>query len=414
MRSTLLLALAAVVAMPLSAARLTYVSNGAPVSLAWPASAFPIPYAVDARIASAVPAGLVDRAFTEWTNVPETHIAFRPLGARNGLQPGKDGVNSVTMVDGLFARSGFIASTVWWDNAGVTTEADIQIDPTKVGANTNVQLLVEHEVGHFLGLDHSAVMSSVMYPFVGKGGPQTLDSDDRVSISSVYPVAPLSGATLQGRVTGNDGGVFAAQVVAMNSLGQPVAAALTNAQGDYTLEGIPAGDYRIYAEPLDGPVNVQNLTGIYRTASVVSFPTVFQSSGTLHAEDGRVYGNLDVNVSGAPVQLNPMWIGISPAGSLDMTLSCEVATVHAGDDVTIAVGGDGFTSGMTTFEVLNPKVRRTSDYRYAGNYVAATFLVPPDVTPGSAVILVHSGNVTAALTGALRVEALGKMRVARK
>jgi hypothetical protein len=97
-----------------------------------------------------------------------------------------------------------------------------------------------------------------------------------------------------------------------------------------------------------------------------------------------------------------------------MTLSCQVVTVHLGDDVTIAVGGDGFTSGMTTFEVLNPKVRRTSDFRYAGNYAAATFSIPPDATPGSAVILVHNGNTTAALTGALRIEGAPRIRVARK
>src|SRR5260370_40945652 len=156
--------------MPLSAARLTYQSNGAPVSLAWPASAFPIPYAVDTRVAASIPEGVVDRAFSEWMTVADTKISFQTLGVRSGLRAGKDGVNSVTMVDGLFASTGFIASTVWWDNAGVTTEADIQIDPSKIGADTNLQLLVEHEVGHLLGLDHSAVMSSVMYPFVGKGG----------------------------------------------------------------------------------------------------------------------------------------------------------------------------------------------------------------------------------------------------
>ena len=414
MRRTFLLLLIAAVATPLTAARLTYQSNGAPVSLAWPAKAFPIPYTVDSRVVGAIPADVVDRAFHEWTTVPDTHIAFQPLGIRSGMQPGKDGVNSVTMVDGLFARSGFIASTVWWDVNGVTTEADIQIDPSKIGTDTNVQLLVEHEVGHFLGLDHSAVMSSVMYPYVGNGGPLTLDSDDRISISSVYPTAPLDGATIQGRVIGDSGGVFAAQVVAMNALGQPVAAALTDQEGDYHIEGLPPGDYRVYAEPLDGPVKTDNLSGMYRSASVVSFPTEFLSGGAMHVDNGKVYGNLDINVAGAPVQLNPMWIGVSPAGSLDMTLSCEVVTARAGDDVTVAVGGDGFTSGMTTFEILNPKVRRTSDFRYAGNYAAATFHVPPDTTPGSAVILVHSGNTTAALTGALRIEAAPRMRVARK
>ena len=415
MRRTLILALMAAAAMPLAAApRLTYESNGVPISVAWPASAFPVPYAVDSRVAAAIPEAVVDGAFNEWTSIPGTRISFRSQGARSGLLAGHDGVNSVTMVDALFAHTGFIASTVWWDNAGTTTEADIQIDPSKITANTNVQLLVAHEVGHFLGLDHSAVMSSVMYPFVGSGGPSSLDSDDRISISSIYPADPLSGATLQGRVSGNDGGIFGAQVVAINALGQPVASTLTNQEGDFEIQGVPPGDYRIYAEPLDGPVSATNLSGIYRTANVVSFPTEFLPTGTLHVDNGRVYGNLDVNVSGAPLQLNPMWIGVSPAGSLDVTLMAEPAAVHPGDNVSISVGGDGFTSGMTTFELLNPRVQRTSDFRYSSNYISATFTIPPDADPGGVVILVHSGNATATLTGGLRIVANQRIRVARK
>src|SRR6266571_7688637 len=129
MRTTILLALVAAAAMPLAAApRLTYQVNGSPISLAWPAAAFPIPYAIDSRVTATVAPEAVDRAFNEWTNVPGTKIAFRPLGVRANLLAGHDGVNSVTMVDDLFKSTGFIAMTTWWDNAGTTTEADIEID----------------------------------------------------------------------------------------------------------------------------------------------------------------------------------------------------------------------------------------------------------------------------------------------
>jgi hypothetical protein len=83
-----------------------------------------------------------------------------------------------------------------------------------------------------------------------------------------------------------------------------------------------------------------------------------------------------------------------------------------GRSVTLAIGGDGFTSGMTTFEVMNPSVKRTSDFRYGANYVYATFQIAPDAMAGSESIMVTSGNETAALTGALRIDGLPRTRAA--
>ena len=54
-------------------------------------------------------------------------------------------------------------------------------------------------------------------------------------------------------------------------------------------------------------------------------------------------------------------------------------------------------------KVLTPAFTRTGDFRYAANYVFATYRIAPEVRSGSAVILVKSGNQSAALTGALRV-----------
>jgi len=114
------------------------------------------------------------------------------------------------------------------------------------------------------------------------------------------------------------------------------------------------------------------------------------------------------------VQLNPKWIGASSPDAGDVNLAAAPATVRAGDTISLAVGGDGFTSGMTTFEVPSPAFHRISDFRYASNYVSATYRIDPNAAATSAVILVKSGNESAALTGALRVVAKSRMRVARK
>ena len=192
-----------------------------------------------------------------------------------------------------------------------------------------------------------------------------------------------------------------------------MAIALTNQQGEFELDGVPPGTYQLYAEPLDGPVFLQNLSGIWQTAKNESFPTEFADGGPLHVEAGRIYGNLVVNSSGTTT-LNPKWIGVSAAAGSDMSLGAMPIVVSPGQTVNIAVGGDGFVSGMTTFEIPNRSFRRTSNFSYAGNYVSATFNVASDAPSGSLTVLVKSGNESAALTGGIRVAGSARARVVRR
>jgi len=399
----------------LAAVHLMYVVNGAPVPVAWPASAFPIRYVVDSRVDQSFPKGVIDRAIHDWTAVDDANIAFQNGGVVSGVKPGRDGQNAITFADDLFANQNFLAVTTnWYDNSGHVAEADIQIDSSVVSQGYNLQQLVEHEVGHLLGLDHSGVLTSVMYPFVGRGGVAQLDSDDRVGVANLYPRNDPSTTTakLIGRVTGDNGGVFAAQVVALNDEDEPVATALTDSQGAFEIDGVPPGTYQLYAEPLDGPVDVRNLAGIWQTAKMYSFPTEFAGGGPIRVEAGRIYGNLIVNAAGTTT-LNPKWIGVSAPGNSNIGLTCMPVTVSSGQSVNIAVGGDGFTSGMTTFDIPNPNFHRVSDFTYAGNYVYATFNVAPTAPEQSLVILVKSGRDSAALTGALRVSSQSRTRPIR-
>ena len=411
--------LVASIAPAFGAARLTYQTGGNAVPVAWKQQSFPIGYSIDRKMADAMPnaVDLIDKAAREWTTVSDARITFQDLGVVNGAKAGKDGKNSVTLVDDLFANQNFIALTTnWYDDQAHIIESDIQVDASAVSGGYNLQLLVEHEFGHLLGLDHSAVLSSVMYPYVGRGGSTTLDSDDKIAIATVYPVtSPPPGATLEGRVFGDGGGIFAAQVVAVNERGEPVATGLTREDGAFSLPGVPAGSYRVYAEPLDGPVDVRNLSGAWRSAKTVSFPTQFADGGKIQVENGKLYGNISVNGSGV-VRLNPKWIGASAPGSGSVSLGAMPVAMHPGDTVALSVGGDGFTSGMTKFDVPNPGFQRISDFTWSSNYVTATYQIAANTAAGSAVILVNSGNESAALTGALRVEAAstgGRSRVVR-
>lgn len=407
-----ILVLTALPAFP--SARLTYQLDGVAVPVSWNSSAFPLRYAVDRRIVSARPdmQDVIARAMSEWTSIDGANLSFASAGVVD-TKSGRDGQNSITLSDDLFANQHFLAVTTnWYDDSGHLAEADIQIDSGVMNGSCDLQQLIAHEVGHMLGLDHSGVLSSVMYPYVGKTGAP-LDSDETIAIAELYPKPHAAGGTLTGRVMGDGGPIYAAQVVALNSGGEPVATALTDQQGNFTIDGLPAGTYRLYAEPLDGPVDVQNLSGVWRNAKVTSFPTQFAEGGPIAVENGKVYGNIVVTANGV-VQLNPKWIGVTAADSGNVALAATPGIVHAGDTVTLSVGGDGFTSGMTTFEIPSPAFHRVSDFRYAGNYVSANYRIDGDAGSSSAVVLVKSGNESAALTGALRVVSRVRNRVASK
>jgi cysteine synthase len=100
----------------------------------------------------------------------------------------------------------------------------------------------------------------------GVSYPRVLSADETAGISALYPTASFSSTgTMTGtvRLTSNKP-VFGAMVVAVNASGQPVASALTNSSGQYTIQGLPAGSYTVYAEPLDGPISEQNVYTLER------------------------------------------------------------------------------------------------------------------------------------------------------
>jgi hypothetical protein len=403
-----------------AATRITYDVNGSPTPLTWAPTAFPLRYEIDQRVAAlnASAKAMVDQAFAVWAAVPGTEVSFESKGlVSNAAARGDDRI-VVTVADELLRGQGAIALTTysWEPTTGRMLDADISIDPSLFDGRVNASLALEHEVGHLLGLDHSAVISSVMYPWVGAGSaPANLDSDDIIAIASAYPKSDptMRGATLTGRVYGDGGGIYAAQVVAISDRGQPVGTVLTGPGGDFTLTGLPAGRYRLYAEPLDGPVSVDVLQGSWRQAKANAFPTEFFGP-PLAVESGKVYGNLVLSTAGA-VGLNPRSVGISPPDANEIQLSTTPVFAHPGDRVKVTVGGDGFVSGMTEFEVLNPSFRRVSDFEWWDGSVSATFTVDPAAVPESAVIEVRNGRDTAMLTGALRVlQSQGRSRAVRK
>lgn len=152
-------------------------------------------------------------------------------------------------------------------------DADIEFNPkdtfsTAAATPANdfdLQALATHEAGHLLGMDHSGLVSSIMFAFGDAGGvPQrSLSVDDAIGIGSVYPSSSFAAATgtLSGTVTLSSAGIFAAHVIVIDAqTGAAVVDGLTNTNGQYQVS-VPPGQYNVLALPLAGIYDLSDFGG---------------------------------------------------------------------------------------------------------------------------------------------------------
>jgi Matrixin len=158
-------------------------------------------------------------------------------------------------------------------------DADIEFNPSvqfttslSPSANTfNLQSVATHEEGHLLGLDHSGIGHTVMFPFGDSTAAHqqtALATDDAIGISYLYPASNFSAATgtITGTVNLSGAGVFGAHVVAVNAnTGNAVTDGITASNGSYHLV-VPPGNYRVLALPFSstadsGVLTIDNFSG---------------------------------------------------------------------------------------------------------------------------------------------------------
>lgn len=152
--------------------------------------------------------------------------------------------------------------------AGTILDADILISSSENWSvtgeygMTDLQAVLTHEIGHFIGLCHSVVGApypAVMFPFAelnpdGLSG-RDLKADDKAGVAAYYPSPTFSTTfgSISGQVTrqDNSNGVPSAHVVATlsNDLSQ-VIGVYSDASGVYRIEGLVPGNYIVRVEPL--------------------------------------------------------------------------------------------------------------------------------------------------------------------
>ncbi len=62
-------------------------------------------------------------------------------------------------------------------------------EPCTNGKEWNIEAIMVHEVGHVLGIGHSAVVGSTMYPSITScnAAPAVISSDDAAALNALYP-----------------------------------------------------------------------------------------------------------------------------------------------------------------------------------------------------------------------------------
>jgi hypothetical protein len=258
------------------------VESGSIVGIRW--EQMPIRYHITNRDVSGVSAPelqtAVGRAFASWMDVPAVDISAAFDGFTSAEPFAEDGVSVI----GFRARPDMdrtLGAATWAIDmvTGEILESDIFLNSTfewsvAAGGEANrfdVESIALHEIGHLLGLGHSALgeteersgggrtvlgKRAVMFPIAfprGNTEDRSLESDDRAGISDIYGDRDQRTlGAISGRVTLNGRGLFGAHVTAFNQhTGDLVGGFTLNSQGGFVIAGLAPGLYIVRVEPLD-------------------------------------------------------------------------------------------------------------------------------------------------------------------
>jgi hypothetical protein len=377
--------------------------------------------------------GAVRRALQSWSAAADIQF-LETTSTTEAISPvnAGDGVNLITISEtnaAVFRFSDSPAQTrVFYDSGGTIIEADIALNPHTLFSTDgttgtyDLESTLAHEIGHLIGLEHSAIIASTMQPRQAKNGvyglpaitQRSLSADDATAARALY--GPHSGtSSISGRLTTNTGGrarsIFGAHIFAEDvATGNVVAGSVSLALGNYRLDGLRPGVYRIFGQSLNGPVSAADVADAGPGETTPSFRSFVGSASTV-TQSLNVSANSSRQLSffvftnRAPA-LTPRVIGMN--GELSIT----ALPLEPGNTYTIFVGGEGVEQiSGEGISISSPFVRvdpaSVQPQEFGTNYSVISFVVTisPNIPAGDYTIRLHSASGEVAyLPGALTIE----------
>jgi hypothetical protein len=315
-------------AMPASAyLKFGYTTGAESRVLKWP-DGRAVTYVIGDRGVAGVAAQQFDeaiaRAFRTWEDVPSATVRFARGGVYGGPLSDNDGVTHLAFDErpGLDRTLAATSYTIDIGRAEIV-EADVFFNgafrwsaaPGGEPGRFDVESIAVHEVGHLVGLGHSAIgetelqpgggrrllsAGAVMFPIAFSPGNidgRRLQPDDIAGVSDIYPGGEFRRRTgsLSGRVLRDGIGVRGAHVTAYHlRTGDLVAGFTLDQAGAYVIAGLHPGPYVVRVEPLDDG-DVESF--LPRASVDVDFRVTFLDRVVFVPAGGNIAG-LDVRVTG--------------------------------------------------------------------------------------------------------------------
>lgn len=383
--------------------------------------------------------GAVHRALQHWTRASGIKFVEASSSAAT-ISPanGGDGVSLITVAAdnaALFGASEAPGRTrVFFGPNGTIVEADVALNPGQLFSTDgtfgtyDLEATLTHEIGHLLGLEHSAVLGATMQPRQARNGTyglpaltgRTLAEDDRAGARALYDSGKRTGS-ISGRLVADalNGElstlVFGAHVFAENiTTGKVVAGNITLSTGEYRVEGLSPGNYRVVLQSLGGPISASDISGAGGSfAGLAATKPLFRTTefSNLSSPELKVTANAN-----SPVNLllasDPAPALIPQFAGLNGELSTTALPLEAGKTYTIFVAGPGVDQvPATSISVSSPFVKvdpaSLARQQFNTSYPVISFevAVAPNAPFGdySIRLQANSGEV-AYLAGALTID----------
>jgi Matrixin len=375
-------------------------------------------------------------AFAQWQSITNSILQFEEGGlvAPRGTINTADNTNvlfwaktNLTVgtganISGAFGVT-FTTAILTSPNIATFKEADIVLNgidyswytdfSTPDSTNAFVEGTALHEIGHFIGLDHSPLGAATMFAYSGRGvtAQAGLSVDEISAAQFIYPKSNVTAqkGTLKGQVTRAGTGILGAVITLEDTNGTMIAGTVTRSNGVYVLPMIPPGNYRARVSPLDPTTSMDALAIGYDISDTYSnaVTTFLPTTNTAVSLTAGVTNTMNLSVAtNEPAFRISEILYTKPGVNLYFWAPLSTTVTQGQHNVTLGVGAPNLPTNNTALTITGDglSVISAGSIDFNGiNFLTLLMNVSSNATPGLRSFLVQQGTNQAYANGFLEV-----------